>query len=179
MIKMRNWATTFLSLVTMLLLSPNVGLGQSGSDLESFKEELETLRIGQQEIHKELKVIKELLKQAPPPRRAQSPIQPVDLKLNLANSPAKGDPDAPVILVEFSDFQCPYCARANANTFPQIDKKYIQTGKIKYVFRDFPLESIHKDAAKASEAARLCWRSRTILVNARQAFCKSKSFRSC
>jgi protein-disulfide isomerase len=154
MIRRRKSITVFLGLAVLTFLLVNVGFSQSTGELESFKTELEDLKAGQQEMQKELKAIKELLKQRPPARQAQPPIQPVDLELNLANSPAKGDQAAPVVLVEFSDYQCPFCGRAFENTFPEIDKHYIQTGKVKYVFRDFPLDSIHKDAAKASEAAR-------------------------
>ena len=56
-------------------------------------------------------------------------------------------------LIEFSDYQSPFCARHVRQTLPQIEKDYIATGKIKYVFRDFPLTSIHKQAFKAAEAA--------------------------
>jgi len=64
----------------------------------------------------------------------------------------RGNKDAKVTIVEFSDFQCPYCARHATETFPQIDKTYIQTGKVRYIFRHFPLP-FHEFAQKASEAA--------------------------
>ena len=57
--------------------------------------------------------------------------------------------------VEFTDYQCPFCRRHSNNTVPALTKDYIDTGKIKYVMRQFPLKSIHKQADKASEAA-LC-----------------------
>jgi protein-disulfide isomerase len=66
--------------------------------------------------------------------------------------PFKGSPDAPVTIVEFSDFQCPYCARFYKNTLPQIEEKYIKTGKVKLIYKDFPL-SFHQYAQKAAEAA--------------------------
>lgn len=64
----------------------------------------------------------------------------------------KGDDAAPVTIVEFSDFQCPYCARFAANTISQIDKNYIKNGKVKIVYRDFPLE-FHANAMPAALAA--------------------------
>ena len=64
----------------------------------------------------------------------------------------QGDANAPVTIVEFSDFQCPYCGRNFEQTYPQIKKLYIDTGKVKYVMRDFPL-NFHPEAQKAAEAA--------------------------
>ncbi|MBR9682677.1 MAG: DsbA family protein [Candidatus Aenigmarchaeota archaeon] len=64
----------------------------------------------------------------------------------------KGSADAPVTIIEFSDYECPFCARFYTQTYGQIDEKYIQTGKVKYVVRDFPL-SFHAQAQKAGEAA--------------------------
>jgi protein-disulfide isomerase len=64
-----------------------------------------------------------------------------------------GDADAPVTIVEFSDFQCPYCRRHALQTLPKIVETYVDTGKVHYIFNDFPLES-HPNAPKAAEAAR-------------------------
>lgn len=98
----------------------------------------------------ELEQIKTLL------RRMTSPARDVDnLVFDLAGHPVRGAASARLILVEFSDFECPYCGRHFRETQPQIDREYVQTGKVRYVFRNFPLESIHKEALKAAEAA-LC-----------------------
>jgi protein-disulfide isomerase len=58
-----------------------------------------------------------------------------------------------VTIVEFSDFQCPYCRRHALQTLPKIVETYVDTGKVHYIFNDFPLES-HPNAPKAAEAAR-------------------------
>jgi protein-disulfide isomerase len=71
------------------------------------------------------------------------------LDVSLGDDPVKGPAAAPITIVEFSDFQCPYCARVNP-TLKQIEEKYAD--KVRVVFRDFPLAQIHKDAAKAAEA---------------------------
>ncbi|QQR92781.1 MAG: DsbA family protein [Candidatus Iainarchaeum archaeon] len=63
-----------------------------------------------------------------------------------------GDPNAPVTIVEFSDFQCPFCQRFVSDAYPQIKTNYVDTGKVKIVFKHFPL-SFHPFAQKASEAA--------------------------
>ncbi len=67
-------------------------------------------------------------------------------------SPFLGEADAPVTFIEFTDFQCPFCQRHVQQTFPEIKAKYVDTGKIKYVARHFPL-SFHPNAQKASESA--------------------------
>lgn len=67
-----------------------------------------------------------------------------------------GDKDAQLTLVEFSDFQCPYCRKFYNETLPTLKEKYINTGRLKFVYRDFPL-SFHDGAfpaALASECAR-------------------------
>jgi protein-disulfide isomerase len=67
----------------------------------------------------------------------------------------KGSPKAPVTVYEMSDFQCPYCKRFAQETFPQIERSYIKPGKVRWVFINFPLTSVHAHAAAAGELA-LC-----------------------
>lgn len=69
------------------------------------------------------------------------------------DDPFLGKPDTPVTIVEFSDFQCPFCRRLWKDTLPQIKEKYLLTGKVKFVYRDFPLSSIHPMAQSSAEAA--------------------------
>lgn len=64
----------------------------------------------------------------------------------------KGQKNAPVTIIEFSDFQCPYCQRFFIETMPQIESDYISTGKVKFIYRDFPLQG-HQYAQKAAEAS--------------------------
>ena len=71
------------------------------------------------------------------------------------NSPVLGKDDAPVTIIEFTDFQCPFCQRHYQQTFGQIKKDLVDSGKVKYVLRMFPLSSIHPNAEKAAEGA-LC-----------------------
>jgi protein-disulfide isomerase len=67
-----------------------------------------------------------------------------------ATGPARGPDDAPVTIVEFSDYQCPFCRRAEP-TVKQVLEQY--EGKVRFVFRHFPLDRIHPQARGASEAA--------------------------
>ncbi len=68
--------------------------------------------------------------------------------------PSLGKASAKVTLVEFSDYQCPFCARHFTQTEQQLNKEYIDTGKVKFYYRDFPLPQIHPGAQKSAEAAR-------------------------
>lgn len=70
-------------------------------------------------------------------------------------SRSKGSPAAPVTVYEMSDFQCPYCRRFALETFPQLERAYIATGKVRWVFVNFPLTSVHPNAVAAAETA-LC-----------------------
>ena len=69
------------------------------------------------------------------------------------DDPALGKDNAPITVIEFSDFQCPFCSRFRDQTFDQIKTNYIDTGKVKFVYRDFPLSSIHPMAESGAEAA--------------------------
>jgi protein-disulfide isomerase len=65
----------------------------------------------------------------------------------------RGQANAPVTIVEFSDYQCPFCSRYISDAYTQIDEQYIQTGKVRYLFRDFPLP-FHANAVVSAMAAR-------------------------
>src|SRR5207247_8778213 len=69
-----------------------------------------------------------------------------------AHEPAMVCRAAKVAVIEYSDFQCPFCGRYAKESFPQITSDYVDTGKVKYVFHDLPLD-FHKYAFKAAEAA--------------------------
>jgi protein-disulfide isomerase len=89
---------------------------------------------------------------AQPAQPTPAPQEAVDVP--LGDGPAIGDPDAPVVIVEYTDFQCPYCARHFQQTLPQIKENFIDTGMVYYVFKDFPLTNIHPQAMVAAEAGR-------------------------
>ena len=84
----------------------------------------------------------------------QAPSQPTQpVKISLDNDPIRGDPNAPITIVEFSDFQCPFCARFHVQTLPLLLEEYIDSGKVNLVYRDFPIQSIHPNALAAAVAA--------------------------
>lgn len=75
-------------------------------------------------------------------------------KISLGDAPRDGKTDAAVTIVEYSDFQCPFCARFFNQTAGQIKENYVKTGKILFVFKQYPL-TFHPFAQKAAEAS-LC-----------------------
>src|SRR5712691_4764375 len=85
--------------------------------------------------------------QAPRPGSRQAP-DPLAAR-------AKGRADAPVTVYEMSDFQCPYCREFALGTMPVLEREYIQAGKVRFVYINLPLTSVHKNAASAAEVA-LC-----------------------
>lgn len=79
---------------------------------------------------------------------AQSTTAPLDMR-------SKGSAKAPVTVYEMSDFQCPYCRQFAVETFPPLERDYIRSGKVRWVFINFPLTSVHRHASAAAELA-LC-----------------------
>ncbi|MFB5648394.1 MAG: DsbA family protein, partial [Candidatus Nitrosomaritimum aestuariumsis] len=84
----------------------------------------------------------------PTPQQAPQPV-----RISLDDDPIRGDPDAPITIIEFSDFQCPFCARFHEQTLPSLLEEYIDEGKVNFVYRDFPIQSIHPNALPAAVAA--------------------------
>ena len=74
-------------------------------------------------------------------------------KVDNGHLPIKGKSNAKVTIVEFSDFQCPFCKQYIDQTDSQIQDQYVKTGKAKFVYRHFPLTSIHPNAQKAAAAS--------------------------
>lgn len=75
--------------------------------------------------------------------------------LSADGSPLRGDPDAPVTIIEYSDYACPFCGRYNTQTIPALIERYGITGDVNFVFRDFPLAALHPTSPTAHAAA-LC-----------------------
>lgn len=80
-------------------------------------------------------------------------VEPVrDLTTSLPAT-VRGAGEARVVVIEFSDYQCPYCAKYARESFPQVMAEFVDTSKIRYAFRNFPLQSIHPLAFGAARAA--------------------------
>ena len=139
----------FSAVVLLSLLWTAPTLSQSSQEVELLRKEVEALKEGQATIRRELEELRNLLRG----RQASPPFEPKNLVLSVDGAPFMGDKNAALTLIDFSDYQCPFCARHVRETLIQIERDYIRTGKVKYVFRDFPIESIHPQAFKAHEAA--------------------------
>jgi protein-disulfide isomerase len=91
---------------------------------------------------------------APPPTARQArPEPPVPTEpLSLDGAQLLGAKGAPVALIAFSDFQCPFCGKCERETLPELRKRYVEAGRVLFAFRQLPL-AIHPFAEKAAEAA--------------------------
>jgi protein-disulfide isomerase len=90
-----------------------------------------------------------LLRGALPPSAVQT-VEQVDLK--VTDVATKGSKTAVVAVIEFSDFQCPFCGRHFQTTYPQLQRQFVDAGAVRYFFRNLPLEALHPLATKAAEA---------------------------
>ncbi len=145
---MRNRTCSWLvGSLFIVLLSASPSPAQQQSSTDDLRSEIKALTQTVKEMQKDLQEIKALLVSRAPAGPQQNVV------LDLSNNPSKGEATAKLTLIEFSDYQCPFCGRHVRDTASQIDKEYISTGKLRHVFMDLPLEAIHKVAFKAAEAA--------------------------
>jgi protein-disulfide isomerase len=147
-----------LTLVVALVLTLSAGFAPaaafvqgnpaSKSDVDALKSDLERLKTDLEQVKTELRLLRQSLRGSPAHSTQQTPV-----KVSFPGSPILGKSDSPVTLIEFSDYQCPFCRKFFQDTFPALKAEYIDTGKIRYVFRDSPLDRIHPKARRAAEAA--------------------------
>jgi protein-disulfide isomerase len=128
----------------------------------------------------QIRMLLERLTSAPAPGSAGSAPAPgravpdERVKVGVGTLPALGRNDAPVIIVEFADYQCPFCQRFHLTAFEEVKRNFVDTGKVRYVSRDLPL-AMHPNAMSAAHAARCAgeqnkfWEMRhRLIVNASQ-----------
>jgi protein-disulfide isomerase len=107
-----------------------------------------------EEILRELRAIRMLLERLTTPQQQQpAPPQPTTARVTNLKGYVMGRPDAPLTMVEFTDLQCPFCRQFAITSFDEIKKNWIDTGKLRYISRDFPLD-FHAQAMPAARAAR-------------------------
>jgi protein-disulfide isomerase len=105
------------------------------------------------EILKELRQIRELLEKQGTPEPPSGQQQITKANVSIEGAYTMGSKDAPLTMVEFTDFQCPFCQRFHVQTFAELKKNYIDTGKLRFVSRDLPLD-FHPNALQAAQAGR-------------------------
>jgi protein-disulfide isomerase len=164
-----NRTLVVAALLALGMFPSAMAFSQTTKDLSDLRREIDALKAGQTAIQKDILEIKNLLLQkelqaarealqgrpaaAPAQAQAPAPAPETQLVLSIDGAPIKGEKNAKVTLIEFTDYQCPFCSRHFRETLPQIVNDYVNTGKVRYVLKEFPLESIHPLAFKAAEAA--------------------------
>jgi protein-disulfide isomerase len=106
------------------------------------------------EIIKELRQIRQLLEKQQAAAPAPKEEQPTRARItDLSGVNMLGSKDAPITIVEYTDYQCPFCQRFHLSAYPEIKKQYIDTGKVRFYSKDLPLD-FHPNALRAAQAAR-------------------------
>jgi protein-disulfide isomerase len=124
------------------------GMAVADSDqLAQLRQEVSLLKQGQEGILKDLSAVLDILNGRTPPLD--------NVFIRTTESPSRGQQSAKVTIVEFTDFQCPFCGAYSRGTFGRILHDYVNTGTVRYIVRNFPLEQTHALARKAAEAS-LC-----------------------
>ena len=125
-----------------------------------------TIQQQNEEILRELRAIRTLMESV---IRPPAPPQPTMGRVTNLRGYTMGRADAPLTMVEFTDLQCPYCRQFALTSFDELKKQWIDTGKLRYISRDFPLD-FHAQAMPAARAARCAgeqgkfWEMRLALV---------------
>jgi protein-disulfide isomerase len=141
---LRIWGPLAIASLILSASTPKV-FAAGGDDFQDLKREVEALKAGQKDIQKNLQIVKDIMMGKQPPLE--------DVFVSTAGAPSLGETTAKVTIVEFSDYQCPFCGRYATQTMPRLLEEYVKTGKVRYVFRNFPLEQLHPSAEKAAEAS--------------------------
>jgi protein-disulfide isomerase len=150
-VKKLSWTKWYLQMV--LLLSLVLPTRTHGQEAKENGKESGITREQAEEILSELRQIRQFLQEQlrqGVPSRGAVPLTGV-LKLS-AEDFTLGSSEAPVTIVEFTDYECPYCRQFRGTTFAEIRKKYVDTGIVRFVSRDFPVDS-HSSAIPAAVAA--------------------------
>jgi len=121
-----------------------------------------------QDMLNELKAIRQVLEKMQSGQQAPAPDDKVSYKLAPGGF-SLGAAKAPLVLVEYTDYQCPFCQQFHNTAFAQIKANYIDTGKIRFISRDFPLD-FHENARRAATAGRCAaeqgkyWEMRHVMI---------------
>ena len=154
--------TSAAVVIALLLLAPWTSRGWAARTASSqetppsepnLREEIAALKEGQEDIRRQLLEIKQLLQRNQRPAAGPRVPDVNGKAFDLGENSVKGSDQATVALLEFTDYQCPFCSRHFLQTHPLIERNYVDTGKIRYVSLDLPIPSLHPLAFKAAEAS--------------------------
>ena len=137
-----------LTVTLVLAFSGTADAQVTREEFDALKSEVGALR---ESVKTQNELLKQFLERLGAAREGRdAPFK--EMLVGVDGGAVYGKPNAKVTIVEFSDYQCPFCARYSNDTFPQIEREYIDTGRVRYVFRDYPIEASHPQAFKAHEA---------------------------
>ena len=137
--------------VTLIALFSLSGPQSPQDEVAALRKEVEALKAQQATMLRDLTAIKNFLQSLVQPQPAETAL--LNKTVQIDGVPTKGAASAPVTMVEVSDFHCPFCRRFRQDTQPQIDAQFVQTGRIRYAFIDYPIAQLHPEAFRAHEAA--------------------------
>ena len=130
---------SFVCVAVMLMAGAGCA---SRSEVEQLKKDVEALKASQAQMAKQLGGTR-------PAQQARA----LPASIDLTGAPFKGSATSTIALVEYSDYECPYCIRHFTQVMPQIQDAYIATNQIRYMFRDFPIDELHPQSIRAHVAA--------------------------
>lgn len=138
-----SYTRTHLIAALLIFSSPTQGEVTVAEELQEIRQELKALRVEVERLRKALETMRKTAKVSPLPQTSE---------VHVDFERALGSPRARVGIIEFSDYQCPYCRRFHTETFEALRHKYVDTGEVLYSYRDFPLD-FHPEAKPAAIAA--------------------------
>jgi protein-disulfide isomerase len=148
-----NTAIKIIFAAGLCLYSFSAWSASTNQEISELQDAIAGLEEGQEAMQKDLTEIKKLLTDGARAAPARAGFR--EQNVSIGDSPVIGEAKATITLIEFSDYQCPYCSRHYRDVMPQIVADYVDTGKVKYVMFENPISSLHKNAYNASLAA-LC-----------------------
>jgi len=147
MMKLRFTGAAVLSAALLLPLAAQQHEGMTQKQGDEIVNELRQMKLL---LQQQAALLQQLAQRGQAPQPEPTPTR---AKLNLDGFQMLGVKTAPLTMVEFTDYQCPFCQRFHVTSFPELKKNYIDTGKLRFFSRDMPLD-FHPNAMRAAQAAR-------------------------